>query len=204
MKQKMMAILAVLALILGLTACGNKETTVTGMIVAVDGSTISVVEMSEDMQEMGGRGFGGGERPEMPEGVENFEGMEGFENFNPEDFENMNPEDFADRMPEGVEMPQWGEGEGPEMPEDGEMPNFDGGRMPGGDFAEDMETTDFDISKARISVEFDGGKESGTVDDLQPGATVTVTANKKGEASYVLVSSQSFFGGGFMFGNRMS
>ena len=42
----------------------------------------------------------------------------------------------------------------------------------------------------------DGGKESGSLDNIQPGTFVTVTVSGKGKATYVLVSSQSFFGGG--------
>ena len=98
------------------------------------------------------------------------------------------PEDF--KLPEDFEMP-----EGFERPEGG-MPGFDGqGGMNFENFASDAETTTLDISEAHISVEIDGGKESGSLDNIQPGTIVTVTVNGKGKATYVLVSSQSFFGG---------
>ena len=205
MKRKWIAILMTLALVLTLAACGaGEETTLTGMVVAVEGTVLSLVEMDGefDME------FAEGERPQMPEGMENFE-----------DFD---PEAFDGTLPEGMEMPQWEEGEMPEgmqmpegmelpedmelpegmtMPEDGQMPDFSGeagGMGPGfGSFSEDMETTDVDIADAHISLEIDGGKASGSLEDIAPGSSVTVTLNKKGEATYVLVSSQSFaFGGG--------
>ena len=65
-----------------------------------------------------------------------------------------------------------------------------------GNFDTDMETTDVDIADAHISVEIDGGKASGSMDDIKAGVTVTVTMNGKGKVTNVLVSSQSFFGGG--------
>ena len=196
MKRKFIAIMMVLALAATLVACGGEEeTTLSGMVVSVDGTVISLVEM--DTGNMGGD-FGEGEGPEMPEG------MEGFDSFNPDMFNGT--------MPEGETFPQWGEGEMPDMPEgmeppegmtmpeNGEMPDFDGenGEMrPGlGNFGENMETKDVDIAGAHISVEIDGGKASGSMDDIQAGTFVTITMNSKGEATYVLVSSQSAFGGG--------
>ena len=73
----------VLALAATLVACGaDEETTITGMVVSVNGSVISLVEM--DAGNMDGKDFEGGERPEMPE---NMEGFQGFGEFSPEDFE---------------------------------------------------------------------------------------------------------------------
>lgn len=195
MKRKFIAILMILALAATLTACGEgKETTLTGMVVSVDGTVISLVEMDENM---GGRNFAEGERPEMPEGMENFGGFD--------------PGQFDGTMPEGETFPQWGEGEMPKMPEgmeppegmtmpeNGERPNFggeNGGMRPGfGNWGENMETTDVDIADAHISVEIDGGKASGSLEDIMPGSIVTITVNGKGEATYVLISSQSGFGG---------
>ena len=98
--------------------------------------------------------------------------------------ENFNPGDFS--FPEG-EMP-----EDMTMPADGEW----SGGMPGfGGFSGDMETTEVDIANAHISVEIDGGKASGTLEDVAPGAFVTITLNAKGEATYVLVSEGVSFGG---------
>ena len=193
MKRKFIVILMTLALAISLSACGgDEETTLTGMVVSVDGTVISLVEM--DTANMGGRDFTEGERPQMPEG------MEGFGGFNPDEFDGT--------LPEGETFPQWGEGEMPEgmeppegmtMPENGEMPDFrgeNGGIRPGfGNFGEDMETTDVDIANAHISVEIDGGKASGSMDDIKTGTFVTITMNGKGEATYVLVSSMEGFGG---------
>ena len=193
MKRKFIAIMMTLVLAATLAACGGgEETTLTGMVVSVDGTVISLVEM--DASNMGGRDFTKSERPQMPEG------MEGFGGFNPDEFDGT--------LPEGETFPQWGEGEKPEgveppegmtMPENGEMPDFrgeNGGIRPGfGNFGEDMETKDVDIANAHISVEIDGGKASGSMNDIKAGTFVTITMNGKGEATYVLVSSMEGFGG---------
>ena len=203
MKQKLMAILVALVMTMCLAACGaGEETTLTGMVASVDGTVISLVEM--DTGNMGSMDFAEGERPEMPEGMEGFEG-----------FGNFNPEDFEGTIPEGGDFSQWGDGEMPEMPEgmtipegmtmpeNGEMPDFsgeNGGMRPGlENFGEDMETKDVDIASAHISVEIDGGKASGSMDDIKVGVFVTITVNGKGEATNVLVSEQSFLGGGGRF-----
>jgi len=197
MKRKIIAIVLAFTLAATLMACGGgEETTLTGMVVSVDGTVISLTEM--DTVNMGGGDFAEGERPEMPEG------MEGFGCFDPDAFNGT--------LPEGESLPQWGEGEMPQMPggmelpegmtmpEGGEMPDFgseNGAMRPDfGNFGEDMETTDVDIGNAHISVEIDGGKASGSMDDIKAGTFVTVTMNGKGEATYVLISSQTFFGGG--------
>lgn len=183
MKRKIIAIMMTLVLAATLAACGGgEETTLTGMVVSVDGTVISLAEM--DASNMGGRDFAEGERPEMPEGMESFDGT----------------------LPEGETFPQREKGEMPEgmtppedmtMPENGEMPDFgdkNGGMRPGfGNFGEDMETTDVDIANAHISVEIDGGKASGSMENLVPGAFVTITMNGKGEVTNVLVSSQTDF-----------
>ena len=208
MKRKLIVILLVLTMALAMAACGaGEETTLSGMVVAVDGTKISLMEM--DLNNMGNRNFAEGERPERPEGAEGFEGFQGFGGFNPEDFQGQ--------MPDGETFPQWGEGEMPQMPESmpkpesgempedmpvpekGEMPEFSGekGSMrPGfGNFSSDVETKEVDIANAHISVENEGVKESGSMDDITPGTFVTVTMNGKGQATYVLVSSRSGFGG---------
>ena len=206
MKKKLVAIVVVFVMAVSLAACGaGEETTLTGMVVSVDGTVISLMEM--DTSNMGGKDFTGGERPEMPEGMEGFQ-----------EFGDFNPEDFEGTFPEDENFPQWGEGETPEMPEgmtppegmtlpegmtmpeNGEMPDFsgeNGGLRPGsGNIGEDMETKDVDIADAHISMEIDGGKASGSLDDIKVGTFVTITVNGKGEATNVLVSSQSGFGGG--------
>ena len=195
MKEKLVAIVVVFIMAVSLAACSaGEETTLTGMVVSVDGTVISLMEM--DTSNMGGKDFAGGERPEMPEGVE---GFEGFGDFNPEDFEGV--------APEGGNFPQWGEGEMPEMPEgmelpegmtmpeDGQMPDFGSmGGMGFGNFDSDAETKNVDIGDAHISVEIDGGKASGSMSDIEAGTFVTITMNGKGEVTNVLVSSRSSFG----------
>lgn len=188
--KKCMAILMIAAVLFSLAACGaEKETTLSGMVVSVDGTVISLIEMDGNMN------FGKGERPQMPEGMEGF-----------------NPEEFDGTMPNGENFPQWGEGEMPEMPEgmtppegmtrpeNGEMPDFrdeNGGKRPDfGNFMEDMETKDVDIADAHISVEIENGKEAGSLENIVPGTFVTITMNSKGKATYVLVSSGFSFRGG--------
>ena len=193
MKHKWMAILLVVAMTASLAACGaGKETTLTGMVVSVDGTVVSLMEMGGEME---GKEFAEGERPEMPEGMEGFEG-----------FGDFDPESFSGTLPEGETLPQRGNGEMPSMPEgmdppegmtmpeNGEMPDFGG--MDFENFEFDGETKDVDIANAHISVEIDGGKASGSMDDIQAGTFVTLTMNGKGQVTNVLVSSQSFFGGG--------
>lgn len=60
----------------------------------------------------------------------------------------------------------------------------------------DVETKTVDLANAHISVEIDGGKESGSMSNIKAGTFVTITINGKGEATYVLVSAQTSFGGG--------
>ena len=199
MKRKFVLLMMILAMTATLVACGGgEETTISGMIVAVDGTVISLMEMDGNMGDMN---FGKGERPERPEEMDGFQG-----------FGNFNPEDFNGTMPEGGAFPQWGEGEMPEMPEgmmppegmtmpeNGEMPDFGGEKgdqRPGfGGFNGDMETKNMDVAEAHISVEIDGGKASGSMEDIKPGTFVTLTVDGKGKVTYVLVSSATFIGGG--------
>ena len=211
MKKKLVAIFVALVMTISLAACGaGEETTLTGMVVSVDGTVISLMEM--DTGNMSGKDFAGGERPEMPEGMEDFQG---FGDFNPEDFDGTLPE--GETFPQGGERPQMPEGsemldipegetmpegmelpEGMTIPENGEMPDFGSmGGMGFGNFDSDAETKNVDIGDAHISVEIDGGKASGSMDDIKAGTFVTITMNGKGEVTNVLVSSQSGFGGRF-------
>ena len=194
MKKKLVAIMAAFVVAVSLAACGaGEETTLAGMVVSVDGTVISLVEM--DANNMGGRGFAEGERPEMPEN------MEGAGGFNPDAFSGTLPEGETFPQREDAQIPERPEGmeppDGMTMPTDGQMPDFSGerGEMgPGfGNFREDMETKDVDIADAHISVEIDGGKASGSMDDIRAGTFVTVTMNEKGEVTNVLVSSQTDF-----------
>lgn len=63
-------------------------------------------------------------------------------------------------------------------------------------FDSDAETKNVDIGDAHISVEIDGGKASGNLDDIKAGTFVAITMNGEGEVTNVLVSSQSSFDGG--------
>ena len=186
MKRRWMTVIPALALALTMSACGEeKETTLTGMITAVDGTVISVVEMSADMQ---------GERPSMPEGMEDFTIPEDFdpEKAPPEGFD---PGNFGGQMPNGGDIPERPTGEGmPEMPNGQGMPNFDASGM----FGDMGEARSIDIANARISVEIEEGKASGSMEDVKPGTFMTITLNGKGEATAVLVSENSRFGGRFM------
>ena len=169
MKYKTIALLCVLALALALAGCGSgEETTMTGMVVSVDGTVITLVEMDslEDMDFSSQRPAGSwGEGQERPSGSEDFTMPEGF------DYENFNPENFQGQRPSGG--------------------------MSGFDFSERMgEGTEYDLSKAHISVQIDGGKAGGSMSDITAGCFVTLTLNAKGEVTNVLVSS----GSGFRFG----
>lgn len=205
MRRKWITAIPALALALSMVGCGGgEETTVSGMVVSVEGSVVTLMEMSENMQGGFGGMFQDGERPERPEGSEDFTRPEGMEDFSiPEDFdfENFNPEDMPEgfdpeNKPEGFggmfpggEMPE--DGERPQMPENGEMPD----RGPMGSVEGMGETSAIDVADAHISVEIDGVKASGSMSDLVPGAFVTITLDGKGNATYVLVSSSGFFGG---------
>lgn len=221
MKHRVLAILCVLALAVSLAACGaGEETTLTGMVVSVDGTVLTVMEMDGDM---GGMDFAEGEMPQMPEGMEGFSGFGGFGGFNGEGFEGFNGEDFEGfegtrpedgsfpqwgegQMPEGGSFPQWGEGDMPEdmtRPENGEMPDFEGGSFNFGDMFTEGETKEVDIGDAHISIEEDGIKASGTIDDITAGTFVTITLDRKGQVTNVLISAQSGFGGSMGSGKEV-
>ena len=184
MMKKWIAITAILAMMLSLAACG-KESTITGMVMTVDGTVITMMETG-DLGERGPMGQNG-EMPSRPEGTEDFtmpenmedytmpEGMEGFtmpENFNPENFD---PEKM-DGNPEG---------QGPQRPPMGQMPGGEAG-----------EIVTLDFANAHISIEIQTGKEGGSMDDIAPGVMVTVNVDKKGVATYVLVRQPVAPGGG--------
>ena len=200
-----------LVLVLTMAACGKKAedtstTTVTGMVTAINGSVISLVEMDSNK-------LGSGTRPSMPENMEGFENFEGFEGFeggkNPWGEGEM--PDFS-QMPQRPDMPTgedgefsgftpFGDGQMPNF-EGGEIPNFDGSKMPDmGNFEIDGEVTEIDIGNAHITVEEDGVKATGSLSDLKVGSLVTITKNEKGEVTNVLVTASSGFGGMGGFGN---
>lgn len=187
MKRRVCTILLALTLAVSLAACDTgEETTLTGMVVSVDGTVVSLMEMNGNMS---GMNFGSGAMPRRPEGMEDFR-----------EFGNLNPEDFSGMFPGGENFPQWGNGEMPELPEGMTMPGFGGEKGGMGfdfeNFDSDAQTQDLDVGDAHISVEIDGGKASGSMEDITAGAFVTITLNAKGKATNVVVSSRSSFGGG--------
>ena len=134
---------------------------------------MKILVIEDELPNAGERpGFGEGE---MPEGMTMPEGM-------------MPPDGMT--LPEGMEFPEMGER--PDFAESGE------GRPEFGNFASDYEAQTIDIKDAHISLEIEGGKASGSMDDIKPGSMLTITVNSKGVATYVLVSSSVGFGGGRM------
>ena len=198
MSKKILLWMCVLTTAFLMVGCGKgngegkgKESTMTGMVMSVDGTKVTLVEFDSEMQNRPEGEMPEGERPDMGE----FPGGEGFENFNPGDF---NPEEFDGEMPEGFdgempEMPEGFDGEVPEMPEgfEGEMPDFSER------FSEEESTT-VDLADAHIAVEIDGGKATGSMEDIKTGSFLTITMDKDGKVTEVLVSSQ----GGFRRGSE--
>ena len=185
-KMKLLTAICTIALILSAAGCGGEqETTFTGVVVSVEGSVVSLIKMDNQngaifsgerpTGEMGERPTG--EMPERPTGEM------------PERPTGERPQ--RPNQGEGGETGERPTGEMPERPTDGETPEFKGF---GG---ENSEAVELDLKNAHISVEIDEGKASGTMDDVTKGSFVTVTLNKKGEVTNVLVSSRSLG-----FGNR--
>ena len=206
--KRYIALLLVLAVCTLFSACSGAATTVdetttlTGIVVNIEGSTISIIEM--DSADADG-GFGS--RPSMPSDSDMRE------DFDPGKFDGERPE-----RPDGEEMPQGGghpvsgsdmhgfggkrpdfDGERPVSGSDmhgfgGMRPDFDGERpVSSGDIPGfDGKTTDLDIGSAHITVEADGVKETGSLESIRRGSFVTVTMTSKGEVTNVLVAE---FGG---------
>lgn len=191
--KRFAAIICMLALLL--CGCGaGEETTVTGMVMSVEGTQITLVQMNGNMERPERSEGQQGERPAMPEGETMPQG--GFENFGgnvPEGEIPTMPEGEVPTFPEG-EMPTMPEGERPTMPEGG----FGGRGQNGGD---EMETTTIDLADAHITVEFEGGKATGSMEDITRGVFVTVTL-VDGKATNAVVSENSGFGGKGGFGGR--
>lgn len=207
MKRRITAVFCLAALVLCLAACSEKEeatTTVTGIVVSVEGTLVTLREMT-GMQEFGAngangdRGNGQGQRPSgfeenrrpegdftMPEG--DFTMPEG--DFTvPEGMDmpsrpngDFDPNNFSGELPEGMTMPT--------MPADGEMPNFFG------DTNSDAATTTVDLKNAHISVQDGDIKAAGSMSDIKAGSFLTITCNSSGEATEVLVSTMDFGGRG--------
>ena len=164
--KKVMTGIVLLAMMLELAACAKSEAvTVSGIVMSVDGTKVALMEMTDISAR--------GEHPDMPQGGENFD---------PGSFGSNMPENFdPENMPEGFER---GDFDPENMPE-----GFtDGAKLPEG------ETIEIDIADAHISVEVDGVREGGSLDSLRPGASVTITLDKKGKATSVIVSTMSEFG----------
>lgn len=192
MKRKLIAILCLAALVLTAAGCSEKEestTTLTGMVVSVEGTVVNLWKTGS-----AGMGQGMGQMPEgnftMPEG--DFTVPEG--GFN-------RPEgDFT--MPEGdFTMPEGGfnrpEGDFT-MPEGAEMPTRPaGGERPETGDSTQLQTTAVDLKNAHISIQDGDIKAAGSISDIKAGSFLTITLNSKGEATEVLVSSMSFGGNGF-------
>ena len=213
MKRRILAGIVTAVLLISLAACGaGEKTTVSGMVTAVEGTVVSIVQMDGNRGQMNGQrpsqSDDKGERPEGFGGQFNGELPEGFEGKMPEDFNGQLPEGFEGQRPNGGNFPGWGENgerptlpEGetmPSMPENGERPSFEGGdgKNPGfGNFTENMDVTQIDIGNAHISVETDGVKASGSMADIKAGTFVTITKNGKGQVTNVLVTTMSGFGG---------
>lgn len=201
--KRVFAILLLVALLL--CGCGKKEeeqaaaaaeTTVTGMVVSVDGTKVSLISMESGSMPSRGEN---GQRPTLPEGETMPEGG----------FNGQRPEGEMPALPEGETMPEGGfdgqfpkkpEGERPTMPEGETRPERENGSFG------DMETTEIDLAGAHITVEFDGGKATGSMEDITPGSFLTITM-VDGKATKAVVSQNSFggmqnFGGGGDRGER--
>ena len=214
--RKIVAILLVAVLLL--CGCGEKaeeaeQTTVSGMVVSVDGTKVELI--STDTLTGGNRFNRGensenGERPTMPEGETRPQG--GFGGQRP----NWSEGDFT--MPEGATVPEgfegfagFGEGNTPsfggsgrpdfggQRPEgfdEGQMPTMPEGMTGGGNRfnREDMETTTVDLADAHISLELeDGSKAAGSMSDITVGSRLTITM--EGDKAVRVIVSQSGFGG---------
>lgn len=183
MKKQIVAVVSALVLssALAFTTCGKEtETTFTGIVMRIDGSTLYLQEY--DSESAANTTF------TMPS-VENTDGSESFNpgNFNPGDIniEDFNSEDFEGKIPNMSDFTE-------------QFSNFDTSAITQN--IDESELVSYDITDAHISVEIDDGKAAGTLDDISIGSIITVTYNSKGKVSNVLVSSSSAFGGFENFG----
>ena len=227
MKTKIFAILTIAAMVFSLAACGaaesgGEETTISGMVISVEGTTVTLLETNGNMSFGGNRGEGGnfggfnGELPEgmtMPEGGFQWDGEmpegatmpEGGFQWNGEMPEGMTrPEGgFQGELPEGMTMPEGGFQWDGEMPEG--MTRPEGGAPIVDSSLANISTITVDIANAHISVQTDGVKAGGTMEDIKAGTMVTITM-KDNKVTNVLVTSQNSFGGrgGSFGGSRNS
>ena len=197
MKRKMIALLCLAALVLSLAACSEKEntatTTMTGMVVSVEGTTVTLRQF--DMNNMGGnRNNGQGQRPSRGEDSQRPEGdftmPEG--GFNRPEGDFTMPEGGFNRPEGDFTMPEGGfnRPEGDFTMPEGENPGF-------GNFGGTQgETTTVDLKNAHISIQDGDIKAAGSMSDIKEGSFLTITLDSKGEATEVLVGSTFSFGGG--------
>lgn len=208
MKRATMAILCMAALVLFMAGCSEKEdttTTVTGIVVSVDGTVVTLRQFDANAQGGGNRGNSQGQRPSDSEGSKRPEGdftmPEG--DFTPPEGDFTMPEGGFSRpegdftRPQGDFDPNNADGElpdgmtAPSMPADGERP----GSGSFGDRGQGEPTT-VDLKNAHISIQDGDIKAAGSISDIKAGSFLTVTLNSKGEATEVLVSTMNSFGGG--------
>ena len=165
MKCKLVLLLLGISAVLCMSSCGKaEETTLTGMVISIDGTVVSLQEFDSEMMEMSDE-----EILSMPSDAE------GFAEFESGDFGGSMPTD----LPEGSDIP--------ELPADAEVPDFDS-------FNAEVESTMIDLADAHITVEFDGGKATGSMEDITVGTFLTITLDGDGEATKVVVSSVRGFG----------
>ena len=187
MKRKLIALFCLAALVLSAAGCAEKKdtsttTTVTGMVVSVEGTVVTLQQF--DRNAMGG---GKGNAQQRPDG--DFPRPEG--DFTMPEGGFARPEgDFT--MPEGdFTMPEGGfaRPEGDFTMPEGERPNF-------GNFGGNQgETTTVDLKNAHISIQDGDIKAAGTISDIKAGSFLTITLDGNGEATEVLVGSMGGFGG---------
>lgn len=218
MKSKIAMILCMAVLLLCAAGCSEKQeesatTTLTGMVVSVEGTVVNLMEtgsMGNGMGNWGGQRPSNSEGGQRPEGSQRPEGdftmPEGWQR--PEGDFTMPEGDFT--MPEGMERPTRPEGEfdpnnfDGELPEGATMPSMpaDGSRPNWGNRDENgtqLQTTAVDLKNAHISIQDGDIKAAGSMSDIKVGSMLTITLNGSGEAIEVLVTSSGFsgnFGGG--------
>lgn len=194
MKRMIISWICLLAMAASLAGCSQEAaeeatTTLTGIVTAVEGTVITVQEMGSGRTN---RVQPEGERPSMPQG--------GFSGTLPEGA-TLPESGFDGTWPEGATMPEGGFGgkrpDGETMPEGMEGTRPTGGRN---DFG--GEGTQVNLANAHITVEFDGGKATGTMEDITPGAFVTVTLDSSGAATNLVVAESPGFGGQGGFGGN--
>ena len=195
MKRMIISWICLLAMAASLAGCSQEAaeeatTTLTGIVTAVEGTVITVQEMGSGRTN---RVEPEGERPSMPQG--------GFSGTLPEGA-TLPESGFGGTLPEGATMPEGGFGgkrpDGNPLPGD----SFDGTRPEGDQRGLRGEGTQIDLANAHITVEFDGGKATGTMEDIAPGAFVTVTLDSSGTATNLVVAESSGFGGQGGFGGH--